>query len=148
MKVNELLEMAKSQDFNPKQFSWATALKDKAIAKEVVKAFRSKNETYDFENGRKFKAKTKIMGDKLKPGMVIFASSVDNKTPLGRAGGSIYEVLKIEDPSKDPKWGQYILTCKDLESGKDEEFTAPTLKGYWSSSVMNNVSFHLVEEVK
>jgi hypothetical protein len=92
MKVSHLFEMATSSQFNS---GWLKSTK----AKELVKAFKAGEETYEFENGRTFKMTSKVTSTQLTKGTIIFASY--NST---NQGARIYEVLGFTVTTK--KYGE------------------------------------------
>jgi hypothetical protein len=161
--TEELAEMAASRSFT-------SGYMKSSNAKALVKAFKAGEETYEFKNGRSFKADKAIRGDKLETGMVVLASYDSTNQ-----GAQIYEVLGFTDPTvelDDPKFKtakEAMTACKvtslkalsnlgqgeaskmvvkDLEDG-DEGAWFYAYNGSWArGSGAEKLSFTLVEEVK
>jgi hypothetical protein len=171
MLIKELMEMAAAHKFSSGMFK-------SQDAKALVKAFKAGEETYDLDNGRKFKFEKNINGSKLAKGMVVIASYnkynqgaelveilgvTDDDVAHGEGGVKFPSVeaflkakglksLKDHDAHAEEKklpYGHHPnLVVKDLKDGDEGPWYYPS-EGRWvRGSGAEPLSFALVSEVK
>jgi hypothetical protein len=106
----KITEMAAAHEFS----SGCMKSKD---AKELVKAFKAGEKTFDLTDGRKFKAVKRVLSNRLEAGMTVLASY--NKY---NQGADIYQILGWSDTDK--KYGEGAIKFKSIA----EVFAAKKVK--------------------
>ena len=168
--VKLVTEMAAGRDFSS---GWMKSRE----ARELVNAFKAGHETYEFKNGRTFKAVKAVPAQKLEAGMIVLGNY--NST---NQGANIYEIKGFTGDEK--KYGEggvkfkttaellkhyevsslkalyakqdeqdhgmhSYLYCKDLEDNDEGPWFYLNQSGRWCyGSGAEPLSFTLVEEVK
>lgn len=98
----ELTEMAAAGEFSS---GWLK----RNQARELVRAFRDGDETFDLKDGTKFKAVKSVLGSKLQKGMTVFASY-----DKYNQGANVYEIKGFVDEKTDKRYDSIQTAMKAL----------------------------------